>query len=157
MDNIIASAATTPKFRVYNRCKYDIGVRTAEGREYNIKPNSFALLTVDDIEYIDSICQGKKFFGSGMLEAVDAKGDTLSCEQVGVVEADESEKMLSDEEITAALKKPVKAFDEWINKIDDPVELHAIYTVASGMDLPASKLKILNAKMPNKDWLDQLN
>ena len=157
MDNIVASVTATPKFRVYNRCKFDIGVRTVEGREYNIKPGSFVLLTLDDIEYIESVCQKKKLFGAGMLEVVDGSGKTLACEDINIVEANESEKMLSDDEITAALKKPVKAFDEWINKIDDPVELHAIYTVASGMDLPASKLKILNAKMPNKDWLDELS
>ena len=136
MADIAFSTVTTPTFRAYNRCKFDIGVKTAQGREYNIKPDSFALLTMDDIAFIDSVCQKKKLFGSGMLEAVDANGKPIS---------------------TAALKKSLKAFTEWLNGIDDPVELHAIYTVASGMDLPASKLKVLNAKMPNKDWLDELN
>ena len=154
MADISFSTVATPTFRAYNRCKFDIGVTTAQGRQYNIKPGSFALLTLDDIAFIDSICQKKKLFGSGMLEAVDANGKPLSFDQINVVE-DEEHKIMSDEEITAALKKSIKAVTEWINGIDDPVELHAIYTVAVGMDLPASKLKILKAKMPNKDWLDE--
>ena len=159
MDNngmLVATATAAPKFRAYNRCKYDIGVVTADHRQYNIKPGSFALLTLDDIAYIESICQDKKFFGAGMLEVVDAAGKRLTFEQMSVVEAPEEEKVLTEDEITAALKKSLKQFTEWLDKIDDPVELHAIYTVASKMDLPSSKLKALSAKMPNKDWLEQM-
>lgn len=156
MAEITYSTTMAPKFRVYNRCKYDIGVTTVDGRQYNIRPNSFTLLTMDDIEFIESICREKKFFGSGMLEVVDASGKKPSLEQINIV-PDEEHRVLTDDEITAALKKSLKAFTEWIDGIDDPVELHAIYTVATTMDLPASKLKVLNAKMPNKDWLDELN
>lgn len=156
MDNIMMPT-TVPKFRVYNRCKYDIGVTTSDGRQYNIKPGSFTMLTMDDIDYIESICQTKKFFGSGMLEVVDAKNEPIPCEAMNIVESPEEERVLSDDEIIAALKKPLKAFTEWLDKIEDPVELHAIYTVANGIDLPSSKLKALSAKMPNKDWLDQYN
>ena len=148
---------TEARYRVYNRCKYDIGVTVTDGRQYNIKPGSFAFMTAADIEYVESICQGKKFFGSGMLVAVDGNNKEIPLDRLNIVEAEEGEKSLTDEEITAALKKSVKAVEAWLNAIDDPVELHAIYKVASEMDLPASKLKILSAKMPNKDWLDQLN
>jgi len=157
MSDFTYTAATVPKFRAYNRCNFDIGVTTSEGRQYNIKPGSFTMLTVDDINYIDSICQKKKLFATGMLEAVDSDGKVIPLEKLGMAKTEEDRKMLSDEEITAALKKSVKAMEAWLNTIDDPVELHAIYKVASEMDLPASKLKILNAKMPNKDWLDQMN
>ncbi len=148
---------TEARYRVYNRCKYDIGVTVADGRQYNIRPGSFALMTAADIEYVDSICRTKKFFGSGMLVAVDGTNKEIPLDKLNIVEVDESEKHLTDEEITAALKKSAKAMEAWLNAIDDPVELHAIYTVASEMDLPTSKLKILNAKMPDKDWLDQFN
>jgi hypothetical protein len=111
---------------------------------------------MDDIAYIDSICRKKKLFGSGMLEAVDANGKPLNYEQMGVVE-DVENKILSDDEISAALKKPLKAFSEWLEGIEDPVELHAIYMVATKMDLPSSKIKVLKAKMPDKDWLDEMD
>ena len=151
------AATTVPKLRVYNRCKFDIGVVVPDGRQYNIKPGSFAMLTVDDINYIDSICQKKKLFATGMLEAVDSNGVIIPLEKMGMAKTEEDRKILSDDEISAALKKSLKSVEAWLNSIDDPVELHAIYKVASEMDLPASKLKLLNAKMPNKDWLDQMN
>lgn len=156
MAEVTFSAMSAPKLRAYNRCRFDIGVMTAEGRQYNIKPGSFIMLTVDDINYIDSICQKKKFFASGMLEAVDANGAVVDLDKLGIAENEDEPKMLTDVEITASLKKSVKAVEAWLKEIDDPVELHAIYRVACDMDLPASKLKILNAKMPNRDWLDEM-
>jgi len=156
MADITYTTTAAPMFRAYNRCKFDIGIVTAQGRQYNIKPDSFVLLTMDDIAYIDSICRKKKLFGSGMLEAVDANGKPLNYEQMGVVE-DVENKILSDDEISAALKKPLKAFSEWLEGIEDPVELHAIYMVATKMDLPSSKIKVLKAKMPDKDWLDEMD
>lgn len=147
---------TSPTYKVYNRQKYEIGVTCANGMQRSIKPGSFTLLTSEDIQYIDSICTKKKFFASGMLEPVDANNNPIPLEHFMLVEADESERVLTEDEISAALKKPAKSMQAWIDRIDDPVELHAIYKIATEMDLPASKLKILNAKMPNKDWLDEM-
>lgn len=53
-------------YRVYNRCKHDIGVSLMNGMQTNIKAGSFKVLTVDDIQYIESICNGTKFFSSKM-------------------------------------------------------------------------------------------
>lgn len=157
MADITFSATSAPKLRAYNRCNFDIGVVTSEGRQYNIKPGSFVMLTVDDINYIDSICQKKKFFATGMLEAVDSAGNRVDLEKIGLAVTEDDKPILTEEEISAALKKSLKSVETWLNDIDDPAELHAVYKVAMEMDLPASKLKILNARMPNKDWLDQFN
>lgn len=148
---------TEPKFRTYNRCNYDIGIRLENGREVNIKPGSFALLTLADIEYVDSICQTKKFIGSKMLVPVDVSGNEIDIENLCGIVVDEANEVLDEESITAMLKKSAKQIQSWIEGIDDPVELHSIYKVAAAMDLPASKLKVLNSKMPNKDWLDAMN
>ncbi len=148
---------TEPKFRTYNRCNYDIGIRLENNREVNIKPGSFALLTAADIEYVDSICQDKKFIATRMLVPVDVNGNELDLANMCGIVMNEAEEVLTEDVITAALKKSAKQVQAWIDGIDDPAELHAIYKVAVTMDLPASKLKILNAKMPNKDWLDEMN
>lgn len=143
------------RFRVYNRCKYDIGITLTSGQQPNIKAGSFLPLTVNDILYIESICQKRKFFSSKMLVIVSDDGKDLSLEDLGGYSDEDSLPHMNDEEITSALKKPLKAFEAWLNKIDDPEELHAVFVVARGMDLPASKLKILKSKAPNKDWLGE--
>lgn len=155
MDNL-NTGMTSPTYKVFNRQKYEIGVTLANNTQRSIKPGSFTLMTAEDILYVDSICAKKKFFASGMLEPVDANNNPIPLEHFMIVPAEENEKVLTDDEIIAALKKSVKQLQTWLDGIDDPVELHAIYNVASEMDLPASKLKILSAKMPNKDWLDQM-
>lgn len=154
MDNM-NMGFTEPTFKVYNRQKFDIGIKLDNGREYNIRPGSFALLTAEQIEYIESICQHRKLFASHMLEVEDKNGKLVALENLHIVE-DPEQRVLTDTEITAALKKSVKAVEEWLKKIEDPAELHAIYTVAVDMDLPTSKMKILRAKMPEKDWFQDL-
>ena len=143
------------RFRVYNRCKYDIGVNLINGQAPNIRAGGFQLLTVNDILYIESLCSNIKFFSSKRLVAVDDDGNELTLEQLGGYPDDTVPKHLDDEEITAMLKKPLKAMEAWLNDINDSEELHAIYMAAKELDLPASKLKLLKNKIPNKEWLEE--
>lgn len=143
------------RFRVYNRCKYDIGVTLTSGQQPNIKAGSFLPLTVNDILYIESICQKRKFFSSKMLVPVSDDGKDLSLEDLGGYADEDSLPHMSDEEIISMLKKAPKVVETWLDGIDDPEEMHAIYMVAQSMDLPKSKLAILKAKAPNKDWLGE--
>lgn len=142
-------------FRVYNKCKFDIGVQLANGMSRNIKAGSFQLLSGDDIAYIEATWSASAFFGRRMLVVCDGQGNEINLEELGVPEDTTLEKNMSDEEIQNALKQSVKKVEAWIAEVQDPVQLHAIYEVAKEMDLPASKLKILSAKIPNKDWLDE--
>lgn len=145
------------RYRVFNRCKHDIGVMLSTGMTTNIRSGSFAVLSANDILYIESICNRKKFFSSGMLVAVDDNGKDMTLEDVGGFTDSYTEKHYDDEEIKTNLKKPFKAFESWLKKIDDPVELHSIWEIGKAMNLPASKLKVLQAKIPNKDLLDDVN
>lgn len=146
---------TVTRYRVYNRCQYDIGVMMQNGIGMNIKAGGFQMMTADDIAYVESICGSTKFFAQKMLVPVDNTGKDVELEKLYVPTDPDAPTHMNDDEITAALKAPVKKFEEWLKQIEDPAELHAIYNVAKEIDLPASKLKILSAKMPNKDWLDQ--
>lgn len=141
-------------YRVYNRCKHDIGVSLMSGMQTNIKAGSFKVLSVDDIQYIESICNGTKFFSSKMQVAVDKEGKDVPFEKIGIYEDDNVTPHMNDDEITAQLRKSVKQIEAGLQHIEDPAELHAIYMVAKNMDLPASKLKILKAKIPAKEWLE---
>lgn len=142
-------------YRVYNRCKYDIGVVTQQNIGINIKAGGFQMLSANDIAYIEANCANVKFFSQKMLVPVDDDGNEVDLRKVHVPVDIDVVKHRSDDEIIAALKGSAKKMEEWLSSIEDPAELHAIYKVAGELDLPASKLKILNSKMPNKDWLDQ--
>lgn len=141
------------RYRVYNECIYDIGVKLMSGIDVVIKPYSFQLLTVNDILYIESICATRKFFGEKMLVAKDMSGKVVPFEELGLIESDSDNKHYSKEEIEAALKQTAKKIEAWIENITEPSELHAIIEVAKEMDLSASKLKILTAKVPDAEIL----
>lgn len=144
------------RYRVYNRCKHDIGVYVSNGQQsLNIKAGSFAVLSVNDILYIESICNHRKYFSAKMLVPVDESGRDMTLEQVGGFTDEDAPVHYNEEEIKTNLLKPYKSFEAWIKKIDDPVELHAVWEVGKTLDLPASKLKILKAKIPNKDLLEE--
>ena len=143
----------TTRVRVINKTKYDIGVTLMGGQKPNIKKDSFLAMTVDDVLYIESIAQGRKPFSSGELEITSASGEALTLEEIGGYTDVDTKKHFGDEEIEMNLKKPAKQIEAWLSSITDPVELHAIREVALSMDLSASKLKVIQAKIPNVDLL----
>lgn len=142
-------------FRVVNVCKYGIGVRKADGTGFNIPADGgMIIMSMNDILYDESRAKFNcKKFAKGMLEIYDAEsGKKVSISELGMQEVPEEAKHLTEDEIYANLKGNLKKLESWLNKIDDEAELHAIYTLAVDMDLPVSKLKILKAKMPEKNF-----
>lgn len=142
------------KYRVYNRCKYDIGVNLLSGQQANIAAGNFIMLSVNDILYIEGLSK-RKVFSAKMLVPVDENNNDVALEDIGGYPDAYATPHLSDEEIVDKLGKSAKAIGAWLDTIEEPEELHAIYKVAKELDLPASKLKILQAKMPNKDMLEE--
>ena len=143
------------KLRVVNKCNYDIGVTLTSGQKPNIRANSFLPLSVNDILYIESIARGRKPFSSKQLIITTDDNRELTLEDLGGYTDTYAESHFSNEEIRANLEKPNKAVAKWLEGIEDPVELHAIRVVADEMDLPTSKMRILQAKIPNIDLLQE--
>jgi hypothetical protein len=48
-------------------------------------------------------------------------------------------------------KKSAKQVKAWIAEIDDPIELHAIASVAKKINLTADKLRAVQDKVPEMD------
>ena len=143
------------KFRVYNKCKYDIGVNLTTGQQTIIKSGNFQILSINDIYYIEGMARIKKPFSSKALVIVGDDNKELTLEDIGGYSTPDVPPHLDDNEITAMLKKSAKQLETWLSDIEDPAELHAIYLVAKELDLPASKLAVLKKKIPNKEWIEE--
>jgi len=144
--------------RVYNRCKYDIGVILLSGRDVNISAGNFIRMSVDDIMHIEGLCRNRKFFSAKMLVPVDNNGKELTLEDIdGYTDTytEENQHHYSEEELEKELRKPFKSFEAFIKKVEDPSELDAVIRVAKKMDLPQSKMKVLQARVPGRDLLDE--
>lgn len=142
------------RYRVKNTCRFDIGVRLANGASLLIAAGSFQMMTSDDIAYVESICAVNKFFSKRMLVPYDAHGNEVDLAEMGMFVGEDTTLHLDDDTIAAMLKQSAKKIEAWLADIDDPAELDAIVSVAKTMDLTASKLKIITAKMPHTDILD---
>ena len=136
------------RYRVKNMCRYDIGVNLL------IAAGSFQMMTADDIAYVESICTVNKFFSQRMLIPYDSQGNEVPLDKLGMYVEEDAVQHMNDEAIVAMLKQSPKKIEAWLADITDPAELGAISAVAKTMDLTASKLKVINAKMPYNDILD---
>lgn len=135
------------RLRVYNRTKYDIGVTLLSGQQPNIVAGNFITLSADDICFIDGNTRGRKPFSSGELVAVGNDGKELTLEELGGYTDPKTVKHFDDSEIEANLKKSVNQIKKWLETITDPVELDSIKVAAEAMDLPQSKLNVINSKI----------
>lgn len=135
------------KIRVYNDRKYAIGLVMPNGVEHAIRSGSFALLSRDDIEYAASIAPAL-FMGEKQLRLE----DRALAAQLGFIESEQSE-MFDTDAITRKLNQRGPQVKAWLERITEPYLLDAICDVAAGMDLPASKLQLLQERMPDREFL----
>ena len=142
------------RYRVKNMCKFCIGVKLPSGVSLSIAPGSFQMMTADDIAYVESICTINKFFAKRMLVPYDSQNNEVPMDKLGMYVSEDEIPHLDDDTIAAMLKQSAKKIEAWLSEINDPAELGAIMAVAKTMDLTASKLKVINAKMPYNDILD---
>ncbi|MDO5145369.1 MAG: hypothetical protein Q4E72_12360 [bacterium] len=135
------------KTRIYNQRKYSIGLILQNGAERVIHPGSFALLARDEIEYLASIAPSL-FEGEKQLQLE----DRALAAQLGFIEDAQAE-TLDAEAIRKHLSQRVAQVKAWLDGISEPYLLDAICDVAAEMDLPASKLQILQECAPGREFL----
>lgn len=135
------------KIRVYNPRKFAVGVILQNGTERSILPGSFVMLSKDDIEYLASVSP-VLFDGEKLLQMEDRN---LAVD-LGFIEAVDKP-VLDAEEIRKCLGQRVTQMKAWLDGITEAYLLDAICDVAATMDLPASKLQLLQERMPEREFL----
>lgn len=133
--------------RITNLRGYHIGIPTQSGREYNIPPHGYITLPYEDIEWAASIAPSL-FVGEKQLQVA----DRFFAIDMGFIE-DENAKSVDDELIRKQLGQAIAKVEAWLVTISEPYLLDAIYRVSTTMNLSSSKLKVLQEKMPDRDFL----
>lgn len=137
------------KIRVYNNTKHDVGVYLLDlpNIGHNIRPGTFIFMTEADIEYLMATT---RLFENGELKPEEKGTEVLLS---GGIDVKTNPNFADDDEIKKKLGMSAKKIEEWLNTIDNAPMLDRICDVADAMNLPASKLKVLQAKMPEREFI----
>lgn len=135
------------KIRVYNPRKFAIGLTLANGTERTVLPGSYTLLSKEDIEHLASFAPA--LFQDEKLLRIEDR--SLSVE-LGFID-DFDKPVMDEEEIRKNLGQRVSQVKTWLDGISEAYLLDVICDVASTMDLPASKLQLLQERMPEREFL----
>ena len=132
------------RVRVNNVTPYAIGLKSQNGIEYNIRSHAFVMMHRDDVEYNMAIAP--KLFSSPVQLVVEDQGLN---EIVGVDPM--MENSCDKVEIEKILKGSASKIDAWLSENNYPHVVETVFEVAKDMDLPSSKVKVLQKYMPNRD------
>ena len=141
-------ALNTDAINVYNRNKFDIGIKRPDGSSMNIRHGSFDIFSENEINWLMSMCD---IFARGLLQ-LDEEYQYLIT-RMGI-DPKESVHAMTDEEIKTRLSASAKKIEEWLKDINDPIAIDKICKVADTMDLNKSKLQIIKDKVPDRDVLE---
>ena len=137
----------TDRVRVKNVTPYGIGLRTQTGIEYNIKPGLFLTMSKDDVEYNMAIAP--KLFRKPAQLVVE---DIVLNEMMGI--AKEDTEVCSKEMAVKYLKGSAAKLRAFLNENNYPHVLETVAIAAKDMDLPSSKIQVLQDFMPQRDFLN---
>ena len=135
--------------RIYNPQKFAVGITTLDKPfGFAIKPGSFAIISEQDVDYLGSI---SNIFRRGVLRLDEDHNDLLLGIGINVVN---DPNYCDEADIRKHLSGTAKALGEWLKEIHEGYILDKIFDIAKDMNLPASKIKVLSAKMPNRNLLE---
>lgn len=135
------------KMKVYNDRKYPVGLILQNGLERVVHSASYTLLSRDEIEFVASNAP-RLFEGERQLRLEDRE----TAAQMGFIESAETP-VMDDAEIRKKLSLRTNQLKAWLDGVSEPYLLDAIYDVAMTMDLPVSKLQLLQERMPDKEFI----
>lgn len=137
------------KIKVYNPTQHDVGVYLLDnplnGR--NIRPGTFIFMTEADVEMLIATTS---LFRDGHLK-VEEKAEQILTDNG--INTEDNVSLMTDEEIKKKLGMSAKKIGEWLDTVEVDHVLDHVYQVAMSMDLPKTKLEVLRAKMPDRDFI----
>jgi len=128
------------KYKVYNYNKYSYGIKLMDGvREVVVPPHNgktpgFILLDEDEIYYLNSI--SPRTFKEGYLIT-----EEQLMENMGYLK--ENKLAFTDEEIENLLKSNINKMKTELKKFEGKHMFDRIIRIAKKIDLPVSKLKVI--------------
>lgn len=132
------------RVRVQNMTKYNIGIRLMNGIERNIAPGVAIQLPADDVEYIMQLSP-RMFAPPCRLKVFSAELNEI----FGITE-DANTPSTDKAYIAKKLKAKTEQVKAWLAEVQDGHMIEMICEVAKEMDLPASKMKLVEALVPAK-------
>lgn len=138
------------KYKVENKNNFAVGIQLQNPyREQNIMPNSFALLTKDEIAYVDSV---STLFKRGMLYVDDNEIN----EMLGYVEVNKN--IISEDEIKTLLKGNMNSMKSRLNELTETHAKNKVIKVLKeiGADLTMKKVKWLKDYFGKEIFIDEI-
>lgn len=136
------------RVRVRNTTKYDIGLVTMNGFGYNIKPGLFMMMNRDDVEY--NMALAPTLFEAPARLVVE---DVELSQIVGI--EDPKTATPTDAELNKILKGSAAKLKDYLeeNKRNEHI-LERIAALAKQADLPASKIRVMQEALPQRDFVE---
>ena len=136
------------RVRVRNTTKYDIGLVTMNGFGYNIKAGLFMMMNRDDVEY--NMALAPKLFEAPARLVVE---DVELSQIVGI--EDPKTATPTDAELNKILKGSAAKLKDYLeeNKRNEHI-LERIAALAKQADLPASKIRVMQEALPQRDFVE---
>lgn len=138
----------TERVRVRNVTTFNVGLKGQNGIEYNIKAGTFQTMNREDVEYNMAIAP-KLFAAPARLVVED---ESLN-EMMGIDPT-------SNEVIDAAvaekyLKGSAAKLRTWLEENKEPHVLEIVWEAAQKMDLPTSKVRVLQDFVPSRNMIEE--
>lgn len=132
------------RFKVINDRTYDIGLLLPNGTERVVHARSYTLLTRDEIDYVVSVAPAL-FAGEKQLRLEER---ALAVE-MGFAACEDSP-VFGEAEIRKHLGQRAQVLKAWLDGIQEPFLWDEVFRVARQMDLPATKLQIVQERFPER-------
>ena len=135
------------RVRITNGSDHDVGLISQSGIEYNIRPGTFIALTREDAEYMVAIAP--KLFATKEHAGELRLDDEDMAKDLNLVAPGEPSPV-DDVVIKKALSGNMASLKKYVAGITEPYLIDTVCRMARAMDLPVSKMKVLQEAFPNK-------